>query len=387
MNLEHRKVDYFASWRSKANLSIIYREFMKIKNMKKIIIDLSILKHINCGLGQVAFNYGMYFKQNYFASENYQIYLLLPKKMVGEFGTSVKYISSSWWRQLFPFFIPKCDVWHSIHQLSNFRPFYNYSKLILTIHDFNFLYEKSEQKSKRYLSKIQREIDRADKIICISNFTKAETERFAKLRGKKAEVIYNGVEQFDSNCEKHPDFITNEKPFFFSIGQIKKKKNFHVLLPLMKKFPEKELYIAGKLGSTYAQEIQSTIIKENISNVHLVGQISNEERVWIYKYCEALLFPSLFEGFGLPVIEAMSFGKPVFTTEETSLKEIGGGLTYVWDNFDATYMKKVMDKNLSVFYSSPLNATKNIIYARSFSYEKHMTRYINIYKDLMDCQK
>jgi len=351
--------------------------------MKKIIIDLSMLKHINCGLGQVAFNYGEYFRQNYFADGIYQIYLLLPKKMIGKFGSDVKYISSNWWRKLFPFLIPKCDVWHSIHQLSHFRPFYSDSKLVLTIHDFNFLYEKNEHKSKKYLRKVQREIDRADKIICISQFTKTETERIAKLNGKIVEVIYNGVEQFDSDCAKKPDFITNEKPFFFCIGQIKKKKNFHVLLPLMKLYPEKELYIAGKSGTTYAAEIQSTIKKENILNVHLVGQITNEERVWIYKNCDALLFPSLFEGFGLPVIEAMSFGKPVFTTEETSLKEIGGGLTYVWDNFEATYMKSVIDKNLAVYYSSPLNAQKRIDYARSFSYEKHMTKYLKIYNELI----
>ena len=351
--------------------------------MKKIIVDLSMLKHINCGLGQVAFNYGEYFQHNYSADGICQIYLLLPKKMFGEFGSAVKYISSSWWRKLFPFLIPKCDVWHAIHQLSHFRPFYSDSKLVLTIHDFNFLYEKNERKSKRYLRRVQGEIDRADKIICISEFTKTETERFAKLNGKMVEVIYNGVEQFDANCAKQPDFITNGKPFFFSIGQIKKKKNFHVLLPLMKILREKELYIAGKLGTTYATEIQSTIKNENISNVHLVGQITNEERIWLYKNCEALLFPSLFEGFGLPVIEAMSFGKPVFTTEETSLKEIGGGLTYVWDNFEPAYMKSVIDKNLTAFYSSTLKATESIDYSRSFSYEKHMTKYLKIYNDLI----
>jgi len=352
--------------------------------MKKIIIDLSMLKHINCGLGQVAFNYGEYFKQNYLGDGISQIYLLLPKKMIGDFGPAVKYISSNWWHKIFPFLLPKCNVWHAIHQLSHFHPFYSDTKLILTIHDLNFLYEKNKSKSDRYLQKVQNEIDRADKIICISEFTKDETERFIKLNGKKIEVIYNGVEQFDSNIAKRPDFIIKDKSFFFSIGQIKKKKNFHVLLPLMKMFPEKQLYIAGKSGTTYAAEIQSVIKKENISNVHLVGQITNEERVWLYKYCEAFLFPSLFEGFGLPVIEAMSFGKPVFTTEETSLKEIGGGLTYVWDNFDAVGMKSVLDKNLTLFYSSPLNATKNIDYAKTFSYEKHMIKYLEIYNELIE---
>ncbi|MDP4239388.1 MAG: glycosyltransferase family 1 protein [Bacteroidota bacterium] len=346
---------------------------------KKILVDLSILKHINCGLGQVALNYGKYFEQHYSAGENYDLYLLVPPKMIGAFGTEVNYISSTWWRKHFPFLIPKFDVWHSIHQLSRFRPVYSETKVVLTIHDFNFLYEKGQEKSQKYLKKIQRKIDRADKVICISNFSKAETERFANLRNKKVEVIYNGVEYFDSSNAKQPDFVLRGKPFFFSIGQIKRKKNFHVLLPLMKEFPDYELYLAGKSGTTYGEEIRATIESENITNVHLVGQITNGERIWLYKNCVALLFPSLFEGFGLPVIEAMYFGKPVFTTEKTSLKEIGGGLTYIWDNFEVNYMKEVLEKNMAEFQLSPMNAQRNIDYAKSFSYEKHMAKYMKIY--------
>ena len=350
---------------------------------KKLLIDLSILKNINCGLGQVALNYGKYFKQHYTVAESYDLYILLPKKMIGDFGSEVKYISSNWWRKHFPILIPKFDVWHSIHQLSRFRPIYKDTKFIFTIHDFNFLYEKGELKSGLYLKKIQRKIDRANKIICISNFSKEETERLTDLKSKKVDVIYNGVEQFESDRSKKPDFIKNEKPFFFSIGEIKKKKNFHVLLPLMKMFPDKELYIAGKLGSPYADQILSDIKSDNISNVCLVGEISNEERVWLYKNCEAFLFPSLFEGFGLPVIEAMNFGKPVFTTEETSLKEIGGGLTYIWNNFETTYMKDILDENLTTFYSTPGKAEQNIEYGKTFSYEKHMSAYIKIYNQLL----
>lgn len=350
---------------------------------KKILVDLSILKNINCGLGQVAFNYGKYFEKHYSSDESYDLYILLPKKMFGEFGTEVNYISSNNWRKHFSILFPKIDVWHAIHQLSNFRPFYKDTKFILTIHDFNFLYEKGGFKAKRYLNKVQQKIDRADKVVCISNFSKSETERFADLKGKSIEVIYNGVEQFDSNSARKPAFIRDNKSFFFTIGQIKKKKNFHVLPPLMKMFPEKELYIAGQTGTAYAAHIQSVIDLERITNVHLVGQISNEERIWLYKNCEALLFPSLFEGFGLPVIEAMYFGKPVFTTEETSLKEIGGGLTYIWDKFEPTDMKSVVAKNLAEFYLSPFRAKQNIDYAKSFSYEKHMENYMKLYNMLL----
>ena len=353
---------------------------------KKILVDLSILKHINCGLGQVAYNYGKYFQEHYSSNPKFDLYLLLPKKMVGLFGSKINYIAANWLQRLFPFLLPKFDVWHAIHQLSHYQPAYKSTKLILTIHDFNFLYEKSESKAKKYLRKVQCEIRRADKIICISNFSKSEAERFASIEGKTIDIIYNGVEQFDLNGAEKPDFLQNSKPFFFSIGQIKKKKNFHVLLQLMKLCPENELYIAGNRKTAYAEEMLATIEAEQIPNVHLVGEITNSERIWLYNECKAFLYPSLFEGFGLPVIEAMYFGKPVFTTEETSLKEIGGGLTYIWNNFEPHYMKNVLTNGLTTFYASPFHREQVIDYAKSFSYDKHMKEYIKVYTQLLNNQ-
>lgn len=352
---------------------------------KKILVDLSILKNIYCGLGQVALNYGRYFAENYTGNEEYELYLLMPKKMFGLFGNKVKYVPSNKINKHFPCFMSKYDVWHSIHQLSRFKSAYKDTKVILTIHDFNFIYEKQNnpKKAARYLKKIQLKINRADKIICISEFAKKETKKYTDLHGKNIQVIHNGVEKLDGEKTRKPDFIKNEKPFFFTIGQIKEKKNFHVLLPLMKLFPNKELYIAGQTGTSYTDLIKNTIETENIANVHLVGTVNNEERIWLYKNCEAFVFPSLFEGFGLPVIEAMYFGKPVFSSKETSLKEIGGNRAFFWDDFNPESMKKVINENLDQFYSSPNEARKNIEYAESFSYKKHMEQYLNVYMKLI----
>jgi glycosyltransferase involved in cell wall biosynthesis len=100
----------------------------------------------------------------------------------------------------------------------------------------------------------------------------------------------------------------------------------------------------------------------------------------MYQHCEAFLFPSLLEGFGLPVIEAMQFGKPVFSSKETSLKEIGGDFAYFWDNFNPEEMKKLIDENLTQFYQNESLADKEKEYARSFSYEKHFEEYEALYK-------
>ncbi len=351
---------------------------------KKVLVDLSILKNIYCGLGQVALNYGNYFKEHYGSDEEYELYLLVPKYMVGAFNNNVKYIVVRKIYKFLPFFLRRFDVWHAIHQSSRFRPWSKKTRYILSIHDFNFMYEKKGKKVNKYLRKIQRKINRADKIVCISHFAKEETEKYARLNGKEIEVIYNGVEQLNVSIEKRPLFVKDDRPFFFTIGEIKKKKNFHVLLPLMKLFPEKELYIAGRKNTDYADFIERTIQEENLRNVHLVGVIANEERVWLYSHCEAFLFPSLFEGFGLPIIEAMSFGKPVFSSPKTSLKEIGGKVAFFWDNFQPEEMKKRIDNHLESFNSSEDCKQKARDYARSFSYDKHMEYYHKIYLEQLN---
>ncbi|MDR1743338.1 MAG: glycosyltransferase family 4 protein [Dysgonamonadaceae bacterium] len=350
---------------------------------KKLLVDLSALKDVYCGLGQVALNYGRHFMENAKTIyADYQVVLLVPKDFFGKFGNEVEYISSSsWLRKHCRFLFPKVDVWHAVHQLCRFKPAYKQTKFLLTIHDLNYLYEKSGYELTKRQRRIKRKIQRADKIICISEFAKSEVEKHHDLTGKDYSVILNGVDNLEQQLAQKPK-TTIKQPFFFSIGVIKQKKNFHVLLDLMKIIPEKHLYLAGKNNTKYGDAIVQRIENDNITNVHLLGTISQEEKVWLLKNCEAFLFPSLFEGFGLPVIEAMQFGKPVFSSDKTSLKEIGGKFAYFWENFEPNDMKKMIDDNLDNHLKNEELQEKEKEYAVSFSYEKHFEEYEKIYREL-----
>ena len=105
-------------------------------------------------------------------------------------------------------------------------------------------------------------------------------------------MIYNGVEEIYKKPSSKPDGLI-EKPFFFSISAFRPKKNFHVLLDMMKLMPDKHLYIAGNNKTEYGEMIEDRIEKEGIKNVTLLGVVSEEEKVWLYSNCEAFLFPSL----------------------------------------------------------------------------------------------
>jgi glycosyltransferase involved in cell wall biosynthesis len=343
----------------------------------RILIDLSILRNIHCGLGQVALNYGYYFRDVYQPKEGEEITLMVPKKFMGAFGNKVKYVRSWKIYRVFPQWIAaKFDVWHAIHQLSRWDP--NAVHYVLTIHDFNCVYEKQDQvRVRKYLTKIQRKVDWADRIVAISQFAKAEVEKYMRLDGKKVEVIYNGIERIDLTPEKEPADI--RKPYLFSIGEIKEKKNFHVLVDIMQKMPEYQLYIAGNNNTPYAQTIEKMLREKGVTNMHLIGKVSAEEKVWLYRHCEAFVFPSLFEGFGLPVVEAMLFRKPVICSHETSLVEIGNKhVSFFEKGYPAEASAELIRRAIS--QTTPEQLDEAFDYATSFSWRAHMDAYLELYR-------
>jgi glycosyltransferase involved in cell wall biosynthesis len=252
---------------------------------------------------------------------------------------------------------------------------------VLTIHDLNFLYEKkSAPKQQSYLKKVQRNIDRADHIVAISEFTRQDVLKHLKLNNKPISVIYNGcvVKSFPAYTNTE---ITASKPFLFALGTVIPKKNFHVLVPLLKG-NDHDLIIAGKADEAYKAFIMEQASLYGVADrVKIIGPVSNEDKYLYYKHCKAFLFPSLAEGFGIPVIEAMFFGKPVFLSAKTSLPEIGGNLAYYFENFEPEYMQKVFAEGLSHYeQTQPSQAIIN--HATQFSWEKCAKAYWAIYQSL-----
>lgn len=348
---------------------------------KHILIDLDKLKVLNCGLGQVALNTGMEMGKH--DLHDLKLFLYTPSDFVNYFGKNVAYIRSYYTHKVFPQLVRKFDLWHSTNQLSSVLPSSSKTPMLLTIHDLNFLYEKKPEKAQKYLEKVQNRVDRACLITTISEFSANEIRQHIDLRGKEVRVVHNGVRLNDFAESKRPAFIQNNDPFFYTIGQIAEKKNFITLLDVMKLMPNHFLYICGEAKGDYAALINYRIEKEQISNVKLTGSISSEEKNWLYQNCKAFLFPSKFEGFGLPVIEAMQCGKPVFSSEMTSLKEIGDKYAYFWNDFEPKYMANIIKSGLIDFEQNPQRKTDEIKYAHSFSYEKNVNSYLSLYREIL----
>jgi glycosyltransferase involved in cell wall biosynthesis len=168
--------------------------------------------------------------------------------------------------------------------------------------------------------------------------------------------------------------------FLFTIGAVLPKKNFHVLVPLLKKLKGFSLVIAGDNTTGYAGKIEDDARYWGVDDrILFTGQIEDREKFWWYRHCEAFVFPSLAEGFGLPVIEAMSLGKPVFISSLTSLPEAGGTEAFYWESFDPDTMAAVFEAGMNDYHRSAAKAQRITAWAATFSWENTARRYLDLY--------
>lgn len=346
-----------------------------------ILVDLSKLKNLYCGLGQVSMQFGKALVEN--CPAHIQLNFLIPHSFVNTFGAEVIYEIAGIKRQFFPFISKKYDLWHSIHQDSPYFPSSKKTPYLLTIHDLNFLAEKNPQKASRRLDKIQRRINQACAITTVSEFTENQVKKHLSINSKSLSIIYNGIEKGDFINEKKPDFDITSK-FLFTIGVVRPKKNFHVLVDFLNLLPEYSLVIAGDNDDPYGEFILNRCKELNIDGrVILPGKISDEEKKWLYNHSEAFVFPSLHEGFGLPVIEAMNAGKPVFLSQLSSLPEIGGKEAFYWEKFEPEYMAEVFISEMEKFRKDPEKTNSIKSHADKFSWHIAAKQYFSLYSQIL----
>jgi len=356
------------------------------KMIKTVLIDLDRLKDINTGLGQVSLYFGKGLSE--LQDKKLKFTFFVPKKYVGFFGNNVDYEVVSLRRRWFPATCKKYDLWYSLHQDSAYFPARKLSPYILTIHDLNFLSEKTPEKAKKRLKKLQNKINRATEITVISDFTKNEVQNNLNLTGKKVSVIYNGVEVSEYPKAEKPAYAP-EGDILFSIGVIKEKKNTEVLIHFLELLSENfKLVIAGNNNSPYAKKIANLIQQKSLSNrIVMPGQISDEDKYWFLKNCKAVLFPSKFEGMGIPPIEAMRFGKPVFASASSSIPEICEDNAFYWENFNPEDMKKSFLKNINEFYQQESKSEILKKYSKKFLWENNIREYLNLFYEILNIKK
>lgn len=177
-------------------------------------------------------------------------------------------------------------------------------------------------------------IKKASHIIAVSENTKRDIlSLFPKTDPQKITVIHEGVEDLSTASISENEVRTeirelNDKNYFFFIGTLEPRKNINRLLRAYHRYIKKnpsadiQLVIAGKKGWKY-KKIFNTYYRLKLKDkVHFVGYVSQKEKIWLLKHAFAFVFPSLYEGFGLPILEAMSLKVPIVTSNVGSIPEL-----------------------------------------------------------------
>lgn len=351
--------------------------------MKNVLVDMHRLKH-NPYNGLYIFSKELGQCLADAQPDDMRLHFYVPGKDAGIFGPNVPYEKHRSVDKFFRFGTGKFEVWHVTTTLSWYKPFRRKVKMIYTVHDLNFLIEEKDnpRRNKRVLQEIKKRAQRADYIVGISQYALNVANEFLPVQTKPQRVIYNGASFLEEENIKPPKYIP-AKPFLFSIGQFYPRKNFHVLPPLLVG-NDYELVIAGLHQTDYGNKVMEAAKQVGAQDrVHLIGPVTEAEKHWYYKHCEAFLFPSFAEGFGLPAVEAMHYGKPVFLSTETCLPEIGGDAAYYFTSFDAAAMRQRFAESMN-HYKEKNPVAKIKERADFFSWQKAAQGYIDVYRELIE---
>jgi glycosyltransferase involved in cell wall biosynthesis len=272
-------------------------------------------------------------------------------------------------------------------------PNYNFpilykGKLLVTVHDVfhlanpQFVFGSHRRFYAKFMFK--KLVGRANEILCVSRFTKGELLKWAGGDAGKMNVIHNGVDPSWLKVEKkvrpHP------KPYFLFVGNVKPHKNLGRLLRafafLKDRIPH-DLILAGKKEGFITGDLK--VIKEAEGfgdRVQFTGMLDDEQLRQFYAYADLLVFPSLYEGFGLPPLEAMAGGTPVACSNAASLPEVCGDAVLYFDPYQPRDMAEKIEKALTDIPLRERLIKKGMEQVVQFTWEKTATETVKVMERL-----
>lgn len=311
---------------------------------------------------------------------------LIGEKKLQELYPKTKFIPTSvpiyslkeqW---VLPKIIPECDIFWSPHYNVPIFPI-RAKKRIVTIHDVAHLALSSNFSwEKRIYARLMLSFaaKKSDKIITVSSFSKKEIVKFLNVDEKKIRVSYLAADA--PNIEQDIIDPWQKKRYFLFVGSHRPHKNLKSLLLAFDQIAErKDIYLV-LIGAYKKSE---PFLKKHRNRILIQENISDRKRNSFYAYAQGLVFPSIYEGFGLPPLEAMAARCPVIASRSASIPEICGGAAIYVDPLDVNDIRQKMLQLL-------LNCSfkKNIMEqgskrAQGFSWNKCAEQHIEQFKEIV----
>jgi glycosyltransferase involved in cell wall biosynthesis len=324
-----------------------------------------------------------YFHQQ--ASPAVQFIIYLREKPLPDLPKETPYFSydivrgEHFWRDIvFPFHLyknPKIDV---LFCPAHYTPRFSPVPTVVTIHDTSYIYFKDEFLKKdlyKLTSWSNHAIKNSTKVITVSNATKKDVVKNYHVASSKIKVIHNG---FDKSKEAYKDvgasFSLPKSPYFLYVGTIQPRKNIRTLITafksLHKKNPKYKLVLVGKMGWLFGDIFDYVLEQELEDHIIFTGYVSNSQLAALYKKAECFIFPSLYEGFGIPLLEAMQHRCPVIASNAASLPEVGGDAAIYFNPKDPDELEGKIEEMINNASLRQSLVKKGLKRVQLFSWEK-----------------
>lgn len=238
----------------------------------------------------------------------------------------------------------KLDVYHGLsNELPNNIRKSNVKKIV-TIHDLIPFKEdvfRNPVEDLFYKSKLRSACKNADVVVAISQSTAEDIIRQFNTDSGKIKVIYQPIMLKDIDYYTDKLLAVKNKfelpdKYLLQVGTVEYRKNIQIIIRAMMKLKDSSIHyvVVGKKTRFY-KSLWSYAINYGLKNqVHFIDPVNDDELACIYLLSEMVVYPSLYEGFGLPIVEAISFGKPVLTTKGGCFEEAGGPGAYYCNTYD-----------------------------------------------------
>jgi glycosyltransferase involved in cell wall biosynthesis len=323
---------------------------------------------------------------------NHRLKFLSPKNMLhlnlAEFLQSEApglFLGHLWEQVWLPCYLRKNGT-PLLLNLANTAPLL-YNNQIVTIHDISFL-RNPEWFSIRfyyYYSFLLPRIARHSlKVITVSEFSKNEIMCMLKVPKDRVKVIYNGVsEEF---TKKGKEMFQNNfnRNYILGVASLDIRKNLERVISAYKKIDlgNVKLVMVGGQSRVFRDKRVNDLMA-SAEGIIYRGYVSDEELAYLYRNAKLLIYPSLYEGFGLPPLEAMACGCPVVVSNAASLPEICGDAAYYVDPFSVESIAEGMYKVLTDRSLSESLIHKGLKRAKLFSWERAAKAHIELFKEII----
>ncbi|MBN1288975.1 MAG: glycosyltransferase family 4 protein [Actinobacteria bacterium] len=282
---------------------------------------------------------------------------------------------------------------------SYFVPMLKFCPTIVTVHDITFkVHPEWFSGDKRFMfSKIfWWRVKKAESIVTPSLHSKNDVTRILKVKPSKVKVIYEAADDFFKPVEDG-DLLSGIKSkhgingkFLFTVGTIHTRRNLTRLIEAFALAREScccdlQLLILGEEAPfTPPVDIEGTAEKHGVeNNIIRADYVSEEDLRLLYSACDLFVYPSIYEGFGLPVIEAMSCGSPVACSNVTSIPEVAGDAALYFDPTNVREMATSIESGLTDEKLRNRCRQRGLERASSFSWRKFASELLQLFNDVM----